>query len=325
MKKIIAVLLAMLLLATAALAETAIIADPYFEVTADGETQSFDLKGLNIKVTTGEVGEGKTAVGLIVEKDGQVVLQAAANLVDDKAYFALDGVDGVFFVEVPEQVEEVKEDIDLSNINLNIDAAQLVSTLMTSIEFTENGFRLPYTAINEILKQIAPAIKEANIPDVDADEFEKTVDQLIASNTGLTLEGSFISDEQGMSGSLNAINVENGEEKEQLATATFGLTEEAFNCEMEVVDLGKLGIILEPSPANEGYLYFVMTAADQTNDYYMSMLVGSDEEGEELRELDTEGAVDIANADPEVQEAFANDLDNALGDLADLLMGEEAA
>lgn len=189
MKKWIAVILAVLLLGpTFAFAEAVPVLDlndPVVDVTTDGESVHLELGGLTLRF--GAVGEeGSEALVLNILGDGEVLFAAAARPEDGRVLITADGLSHSYAAPLPGgQLVESADDEDGAPL------AALLEGVMSAaeIEPAADGlhFRLPYTAVNQLLRELLPTLEQ--IP--NADELIAALDESEARGDGFELSGVF--------------------------------------------------------------------------------------------------------------------------------------
>lgn len=190
MKKWIAVILAVLLLGpTFAFAEAVPVLDlndPVVDVTTDGESVHLELGGLTLRF--GAVGEeGSEALVLNILGDGEVLFAAAARPEDGRVLLTADGLSHSYAAPLPGgQLVESADDADGGD---GAPLAALLEGVMSAaeIEPAADGlrFRLPYTAVNRVLRELLPTIEQ--IP--NADELIAALDEAEARGDGFELSG----------------------------------------------------------------------------------------------------------------------------------------
>lgn len=219
MKKLIAIFLAVLMLGSVtAFAESApvfTLSDPIVVVeAADQPAQTIDLTGLAIALSP-IAGENDLTLALNVLMNEQPALVAAAKVVGERVYLALNGLSNTYFVDIP--VEQVSAIAQIDPAELGIDVEALTQQLMSELVITNEGdtvyFTLPYTAVNNVLETLAPAIAQvAASQGADTTEFENTIAQLKQSDSGVTVKGSLTQSENGISGECSFVLVQGGQE-----------------------------------------------------------------------------------------------------------------
>ena len=190
MKKWIAVILAVLLLGpTFAFAEAVPVLDlndPVVDVTTDGESVHLELGGLTLRF--GAVGEeGSEALVLNILGDGEVLFAAAARPEDGRLLLTADGLSHSYAVPMPGA--ELVESADDADGGDGAPLAALLEGVMSAaeIEPAADGlhFRLPYTAVNQLLRELLPTLEQ--IP--NADELIAALDESEARGDGFELSG----------------------------------------------------------------------------------------------------------------------------------------
>ena len=203
MKKIIALILAVLLLGTVtAFADSAlVIADPVVEMESAGETVSLDLAGL--KLVFGAV-EGD-APGFVLNVYGQEnrLLVAAAQLEEGRVLFGAEGLGNTYYIAMPEN-----SPLAGGSLQFNVDTAAL-EEIMAEAEIDFQGdaitFRLPYTAVTKLLNELRPMFE--SVP--NGEEILSALDEMESTDSGVELSGSVTLGEP-VSGKLVATLVDKG-------------------------------------------------------------------------------------------------------------------
>ena len=194
MKKILAVILAVLLLGSAAaFAENAPVLDlkdPVLDLTVEGETKHIDLAGLTLRF--GVVGEGDDAcLALNILGNGEPLFAAALRQADGRILLTADGLSHSYAVTLP-AADLVASGTDESAGEGAASAisGEVLQKFLAEAEIDTSGdpitFRLPYTAVNKLLKELLPSLEQ--IP--NADELIAELEAMEAEGNGLELNGS---------------------------------------------------------------------------------------------------------------------------------------
>lgn len=208
MKKLIAVILAVLLLGSAvAYAEAAPVLDlkdPVLEVAFDGETGRIDLAGLTLRF--GVLGEGDEACLILNILGGdELLLRAAARMDGGRVLLAADGLSHTYATALP-----AAEFMGSSGKEEESPVAGLMETLMSQAEIGTEGeattFRLPYTAVNDLLRELLPMLDK--VP--NAEELIAEFGEMEAQGQGFELNGS-VTMSGGFHLKLDVTPVGNGE------------------------------------------------------------------------------------------------------------------
>ncbi len=186
MKKLLAILLAVLMLgsATAWAEEAFVLADPVLEITAEGEDEpkTLDLTGLAL-VIGGDSENNRFAINLFGEDE--LLLAASAQLEGNNLLFGVNGLSNTYCVTIPENVP-VSSD---GSASFELDPAVL-EVILSEVELDFEGdtilFRLPYTAVTKLLQELRPTLENAG----DAQELLDQLDQMEAEGSGVELSGS---------------------------------------------------------------------------------------------------------------------------------------
>ena len=192
MKKLIAVILAVLLLGSAvAFAESAPalnMKDPVLEITKDGETALVDLNGLTLRIGALEV-EDESYVVLNILGNDELLFRAAACGRDGRVLIAADGLSHSFAVPLVSSSESAPAAAEAGEEEPSL-ADALLAKLMESAEVGYDGdaitFHVPYTATNDLLREMLPMLK--SVP--NAEELLAQLDELEAQGNGFELNGT---------------------------------------------------------------------------------------------------------------------------------------
>ena len=319
MKKLLAILVALLMLATtvAFAEESFTFADPVLTLNM-GETQTIDLTGFEIEVISGQVDDA-VALQINFKGDGEKLMTINGSVVGSRFLFAFEGMDRTFYVDGPEQVANIQS-LDLSGLDIDFEA--LVNNVLNSIEVEGDTMKIPYTAVNDILEAIAPALDGVELPGLDGKKVSDIIAQLKESDSGISLKGTFTqTDESNFSIVAEVIPVQNGEE---------GAT--AFNLGF---DMGEAGVQVQIEVPGQFSGYCVMTPIDDTK---VQVSIGGEAEGmggdltgiaysgesdAELVLLDAASAEDF-QAIAEADETLGMEILGAAGDLVQYFMSNES-
>jgi len=268
MKKLLSLLLAVLMLGSlTAYAETVTIADPTITVKAeDSEDTVLDLAGLSLVFGFDE--ETQT-LACAVFGDGENLFNAAAKIDGNNVVMTADGLSNSYKVAIP--AGEETEDVELpGGIDLDVDA--LTEALMNGLTIEENddgsvAFTLSYTAINDVLELVAPALE--SIPEIDVTGLAESIAQLKETDSGVQISGLFTEGEEDAAASVEFYVVENGEVAETpVASGELTLTmDDALNLALEIyADVESSGELTEVA-------YFTLEAAeDGSFSFEMNMM-----------------------------------------------------
>ena len=216
MKKLIALILAVLLLGSAAACaeSTAVLdlKDPLLDLTVFGESVTIDLAGLTLRFGLyGE--EHDPTLGLNILGDDELLYAASVRVEDGRALLAADGLSHSYAFAMP-GAQMVGEADESTNEEMATLGAELMGKIMAAAEIGMEGdritFRLPYTAVNDLLRELLPMLD--NVPNVsvtDAEELLQELDEMEERGDGFELSGSLgMSD--GFAASLVVTPVEGG-------------------------------------------------------------------------------------------------------------------
>ena len=311
MKKLIAILTALLMLAMcAASAETVVIADPVVKVDT-GSPMTLDLTGLELAVTAGEAG-GVPAVQIDINGNGSKLMGAAVNVIGNKAVFAFDGGSNVYSVEIPAEALQTVNNLDLSKLNIDTDA--LMNTIMNGVELTDNSIKVPYTTINDVLEMLAPALSDVEIPGLDVNELISAVAQLKESNSGISLEGTYEQDGSDVSANVSAIPVQNGVAGEAAINVSVEMGDDGMGFSIEVPGQAELYFALSPADDNTVGIALGGNADGQSFD--LTAVIKMVESDVTLTAIaGAENAIDVQTMTSEQSEALTNEFSKAASGL----------
>lgn len=282
MKKILAILLALtLLLASAALAETATVlsfSNPVLSVTSNGESQKVDLAGFEVEAAIGNAGEVPT-IQAVVTRDGEKLLDAVMQVVGSRLVLDVEGMSRPIAAEIP--AGDVSGNIsqlfaalpELSNFKLpaftgvTIPKADLVSLGQMIGTDADGNFEVPYEMVDAALTQLKQ-FKDA-IPESAkrySDMVFELIDQLQATNSGIALKGQVTDDGATSTLTLGILPVSQGVTADE-AAAILGISsaENQFNITVDVnqdgqtTNLGEFALTSAPADATLSFELDVMT------------------------------------------------------------------
>ncbi|MBR2572478.1 MAG: hypothetical protein IKE30_10240 [Clostridia bacterium] len=316
MKRVLTILLALMLLMTTAFAETTqviTISNLSVSMTADGEPQQMDIP-MDVKLAGTQSGENEILGRVDILGGGQKLIGADFKIEIDESRFvmAIDGVSTpLYAVYTGAPAVQGLQGFQLPEEVMN----ELVAKVMTSVEYeeSEDGMtvRLPYTAVNEMLLMLAPTIGEMNIEGLNAEEFEKGIQEMIDSNSGIEVYGSVSGVETGSTvADLYCSMVQNGEVMEDaMASVHFETDGQAIGVDCSVADAGSFHFDMYP----EGGAFAVNLSADTPDGAYaLSMTVSVGEEDVTFNAIENEDeAIDVQNLTDEQMEALQGELQGA--------------
>lgn len=192
MKRILAVLLALMLLAApVAYAETAdavSLSDIQLYMLDGEEETTLELTGLKLLFAT--VDENTLAVNVL--GDGELLMNAAAKLDGDKLLWTVDGIGTTYYMDVPVPTGEGGGfSMDLEGVDMDA----ILENLFNAATITKEGdedlyFSVPYTAVNEALAALLPLAGQLpNSEAINASELEQAIQNLKSNDSGVNLEG----------------------------------------------------------------------------------------------------------------------------------------
>ena len=214
MKKLIAVILAVLLLGSAAaFAEAAPaleLKDPVLDFTASGETVRLDLSGLTLRV--GVLGEEEEDACLVLNLLGadKPLLTAALRMDGERVLLAADGFSHSYALPVAGTSAALSPaGADGEGPDLDALVSALTEKVLSQAEIGMEGdaitFRLPYTAVSELLRELVPLMGSAP----NAEGLQEALDEMEASGESVELSGS-VSGNGGVHAELNVTPVSGG-------------------------------------------------------------------------------------------------------------------
>lgn len=233
MKKFASLLLAVLLLCTLSVAAWAdedpnclTISNIGVYATAEGQELSLEFEGLELAFAPVEDADGQVfAVNIL--GNGSLLMSASCKLDGNKVYFAVDGLSNIYSVEANTGAAVMPvnptDESALSQEQIEAMVAQLIEELEFSKTGNTTNFRIPYTAITNLLEQLMPAIEQS--PTMDSETFEQfksAIAEMKETNSGFEISGSLEQSDTDMSGVVNILIVDNGAAAEEpLAYADF--------------------------------------------------------------------------------------------------------
>ena len=212
MKRLIAILLAVMLLGSVeAFADDAAVftlSDPILSIDRDGqEPVDISLPGLTAAVSPVLEG-GNHTVTLNVLMNEEAVLVAAVKNVGEKIYFGMDGLSDTYFLDVP--AEKLIAHFDRSGVDLEALFNRFVSEIELTTEESTVCFKIPYTAINDVIDELYPVVKQAaEAQEADFTQVERWLQQFEQNNSGYNLEGTFTPTAYGFELQCSAFRVQN--------------------------------------------------------------------------------------------------------------------
>ena len=316
MKKMLAILLALLMItAAAASAESAFtFADPVLTMNM-GETQTFDLTGFEIEIAAGQVGN-VVAARVNLSGDGRKMLTLNANVVGSRVVLGIEGVSKTFYADIPEAAANVTS-MDLSGLDIDVEA--LVAPLLSSIEMDGDTIRIPYTAVNDVLEVLAPAIEKVEIPGVDVSQVSSMIAQLKQSNSGVNLEGSYSQSENGMSVSATVIPVMNGQAGDAVLNVNFDMDDAGLMAMVEVPGQFKGHFGAEPVDDSKAKISIGGEANGASVE--LTGVAGIGESDAELVLLDADNAISFEKLTDGSDQALMAELMGAAGGLIQYIYG----
>ena len=304
MRKLIAILVAlMMFVLPMAMAETAlIISDPALKVQF-GQEMNIDLAGLQFVLGAGEA-DGTPALQLDIYGDGAKLYGVSANIVGKKIVLGFEGVSNTYYAELPEQAES------LMNLQMpEIDVEAIMEVIQNSVEMDGNTIRIPYTAVNDILAIVAPAIAELDIPGADLSEIGNIVDQLKASNSGFNIEASYDETGSGANVGVSVYLVESGTAStDALVSMNMVVGSDSFSFDIDVGGQYQLHV---------GYAgaQFAFTLSGQGMGLEFTCDVSVEDANISFVKLDADNAINAMEISDEESSQLQNELMTAAGPL----------
>ncbi len=319
MKKIVAILLAVLLLGSAtAFAETATlytVSDPVLAVDVDGEQINLDLNGLTIACAVLEEGDAPK-FALNVLGNGECLFAAAARLEGNVLLLSAEGLSNTYKVEIPDVASSVQnvQDIDLSGL----DTDALMQTITEGVEIDQDGdtmiVTVPYNVLNDVLTQVAPVLQSVEIEGVDMSEVESAVSELVESNSGVTIVAAVKMEDAGMALNADLYPVQDGEQAEQ---SVLNVSVEMYDELNFAVSVPDAGVYFNLNVAPETGKITLQVNSDDF-DATLSFVVGSEEGEIVVADIgDAASAIELT----EIVEEDMNTLTNELMQAASGLIG----
>ena len=214
MKKLLAIVLAlMLMMASAALAETAsvaILSNPTLVISSPEGDMNLDLSGLEATVAAGLSGETPT-VQLDVAHDAEELLGLVLQIVDNKVVVALDGMSRPIASAIPETGTDTQETMvelfsnlqALSELKMpafggvtvpKLDLMPVAGLLGSEPTADANGvqsasFSLPYEQVNQMLGMLEYIIPAETQAQPQVSQLLQLIKMLQNSKSGFALEG----------------------------------------------------------------------------------------------------------------------------------------
>ena len=267
MKKIISLLLAVLLLCTLSVAAWAdeapncfTVSDIGVYITSGGQNLNLEFAGLELAFGPVENEDGQVfAVNIL--GDGKLLMNAAFKLDGDKVCFAVDGLSSTYCASLSTgaavmPVSPFGEGA-ISEEQIQAMAAELIEQLEFSKKGDATSFRIPHTAITNLLEQIIPNIEQS--PDIDSEsleEFRKTVAEMKETDSGFEVSGSLEQADTTMSGVVNILAVDHG------AVAAEPLAYADFTASVSDALTGRGGIYMQENGSYTQLASLTFTASD---------------------------------------------------------------
>ena len=238
MKRILAILLALLMLGSvSAFAEAApvfAVVEPSLLVQNSDGTNQINTPGLQILV--GAMPGDEQGVVLNILGGGQLLFRAQARVEGEGVLLSADGLSHSYYLA---------QSAKTGNIASSVDVQALIAPIMEQVQLNYEAdgihFELPYTAVVDVLEQLAPQINTGS-SDVD---LEQVIASLRESQSGPTVSGVLQPTDNGTTGELAVYMVENGVKPETpAANLSFSMeTNEAGAAFSGVVSVGGAAVV----------------------------------------------------------------------------------
>ena len=318
MKKLVAFLLAVMMLMTAAAsAETASVftfLDPVLTIDSEDGLHTIDLTGLKVDIAATD---GEPAyLRITAQGNGESLLDMTAQIVNGNAWIAIAGVSRALYAELPEIKAAGPETVTEAGLS-GVDLSGVMDIIMSKAELTANEdgsmtFKVPCTAMNEILEAIAPVLESVSIPGVDLTEVTSTFAQLKESNSGVDAEGRFAQDDDSIALNLVLTAVQDGEPTDAKLVIDSSGTDDGVSLDIDAA--GQALVHIDAGPDN-GYIALNLSVAAEGKSMSLKVkLSASEEEEADFADIDTESAVSVQELG-EQNEELTNELSGALGNL----------
>ncbi len=308
MKKMLAILVALMLLMTAAASAESVFsfADPVLTLNM-GEAQTIDLTGLELVIASEEM-NGGIAIQIDIKGGGNKLMGIAANIVGEKVVFAFDGGSNVYAVQAPMAPMAAVSSLSSFDMSaLNIDFEALMGSVMGSIEMDGDTIKVPYTAVNDVLEAIAPMLESVEIPGLDASQIPEVIAQLKQSNSGVNLELTLTQGEDNVSVSAKAIPVQDGTAAAEAAlVVSFNQDESGLALNIEVPGQG--AFYFNASPIDGDKVKVSIGGNAQGAGFDLSGIASAGEADVEFAAIDAGNAISIETMTDEQNEAFMGEL-----------------
>lgn len=202
MKKLFALMVALLMVVLPVATAEAVFTLSNPVLTVNDNT--YDLNGWKVEIAAGEIGD--IDAYHIVVSNGSASIAMDANVVGNMAYAQINGK--VYSLSIPSNVSANDMLSASQKASLGIDIEALISQLLTYATVDGNTIRVPYTAVNQFLAGLVPALK--NVPNADVSKLANLVDKAMNSNSGVNLEGTYVDSDSGADLSVKGYVVRDG-------------------------------------------------------------------------------------------------------------------
>lgn len=326
MKKLFAFFLAVMMFMTVAasaeIASTFTILDPALTIDTGAGAQTFDLTGMKLDLAATE--GDPIYLRLTIQGDGEGLIDVTAQIADGHALLAFDGVSRPLDVDLPDVETEQSAETEPAELQMPaIDLDSLTEIIMSQAEFgnDEDGnmtFKLPYTALNEIMEAIAPSLESASIPGMDMSEVVSTFARLKESNSGADVEGRIAMAEESLALNVVITAVQNGEPTDaKLLIDLAADTTNGASLDIDAAGQAKIHIVAK---FENGYVALNVDATGGGKSMALKFkLTASEEEEVEFAAIDGENAIKVTELE-EADEALKNEFVNAIGNLINYIL-----
>lgn len=270
MRKILAILLAVvMLLSAAALAEGSAAVMTVSNVNMQTGGQAIAINGMDLHLVLQNV-NNLPSVALLVDGDGQALATAVAQLSSKAFSFAVDGMDHGYTMDLPAeqaaQLAEVGDDgmaillplllvpaLDSAVLppfaGANIPKADMTG-LLSGFMTGANTFEIPYEQVNALLDQVLQVAKSQGSAIEGLNDAIEMVDQLKSSGMGVAIRGDIADDGATQTVTGNIHLAQNGTVMDEpIATLTVVTAENSFNASLGVAGDGVMTASLVSDPA----------------------------------------------------------------------------
>ena len=301
MKKILAILLAVLMLGSAtAFAETSpcfSASDPVVHVEQEGSIMDINLAGLEFRIGTMPAGENGLLLNVLAE--GELLFKAQLRVEDNGVVLSADGLSHSYRFPLPGGTPSAQAGSGISSSAPAIDFKPVIEALLSESQINSSPdgveFDIPYTAVLNALDQLLDMIPISDQEQLDT--LREELNKARESKSGPSFIGSVENTETGINAELNVFMVSNGiRPVEPTAVLRARTTREGtatnFTGEMEAQGSmvfrfagrytdGRLDVNLDADPDQDGSLRMVANLQAEWGDgaFYLSLTADQDNTG----------------------------------------------